>query len=64
MRKNAYTRRSFLKIAGVTAASILWNQSSALGSSGSRIAESKPNIIFILTDDQRYDAMGCAGHHG
>ncbi len=21
-----------------------------------------PNIIFILADDQRYDAMGCAGH--
>lgn len=23
---------------------------------------SRPNFIFILTDDQRYDAMGCAGN--
>jgi len=21
----------------------------------------KPNFVFILTDDQRFDAMGCAG---
>jgi len=23
---------------------------------------SKPNFVFILTDDQRYDALGCAGN--
>ncbi|MDA0767590.1 MAG: sulfatase [Verrucomicrobia bacterium] len=22
----------------------------------------QPNVVFILTDDQRWDAMGCAGH--
>src|SRR4051794_26822017 len=22
----------------------------------------KPNILFLLTDDQRWDAMGCAGN--
>jgi len=22
----------------------------------------RPNIVFILTDDQRSDCMGCAGH--
>ncbi|MDQ3441609.1 MAG: sulfatase [Planctomycetota bacterium] len=22
----------------------------------------RPNIVFIITDDQRWDAMGCAGH--
>jgi N-acetylglucosamine-6-sulfatase len=22
----------------------------------------RPNIIFVITDDQRWDAMGCAGH--
>ena len=28
-----------------------------------RVAEAqKPNIIFILTDDQRYDALGYAGN--
>jgi arylsulfatase A-like enzyme len=30
-------------------------------SSGKNL-ERKPNIIFILTDDQRWDAMGCAGN--
>jgi N-acetylglucosamine-6-sulfatase len=24
--------------------------------------ESRPNVVFILTDDQRWDAMSCAGH--
>ena len=23
---------------------------------------SKPNILFLLTDDQRWDALGCAGN--
>src|SRR5688572_9028355 len=22
----------------------------------------RPNFVFIITDDQRWDAMGCAGH--
>lgn len=25
-------------------------------------AEKRPNIIFFLTDDQRFDFLGCAGH--
>ncbi|MEM7235274.1 MAG: sulfatase [Planctomycetota bacterium] len=25
-------------------------------------AEERPNLLFILTDDQRYDSLGCAGH--
>jgi len=24
--------------------------------------QKRPNIVFILTDDQRWDAMGCVGH--
>ena len=26
------------------------------------VSEKKPNIIFILTDDQRWDALGYAGN--
>jgi len=27
-----------------------------------RAADSPPNVVVILTDDQRFDAMSCAGH--
>jgi len=27
-----------------------------------RAAEPRPNIVFIITDDQRWDGMSCAGH--
>ena len=29
---------------------------------GRRARQSQPNIVFVLTDDQRYDAMSIAGH--
>ena len=25
-------------------------------------ASERPNVLFILTDDQRYDALSCMGH--
>jgi N-acetylglucosamine-6-sulfatase len=28
----------------------------------SRAADSRPNIVFIITDDQRWDTLGCTGH--
>jgi len=34
----------------------------ALGLNACSENKTKPNIIFILTDDQRWDAMGCAGN--
>ena len=30
--------------------------------SGLSYAEKRPNVVFILTDDQRSDALGCMGH--
>ena len=53
-----YNRRVFLKSVGLGAAS-LSIPGCVVG--GERAAR-RPNIIFILTDDQRYDAMSCAGH--
>lgn len=52
-------RRIFIKTLGGCAAAL-----AAAGCTGKRnkTASSPPNIILIVTDDQRYDALGCAGH--
>lgn len=34
----------------------------ALGNLQAKIDRQRPNIIFILTDDQRFDAIGCSGN--
>ena len=47
------TRRGFTKTLAV-AGPVLLNSCAA--------ARERPNVIFILTDDQRWDQMGCAGH--
>ncbi|MBI1348322.1 sulfatase-like hydrolase/transferase [bacterium] len=33
-----------------------------LGSLSSQVAMARPNVVLIITDDQRADAMSCAGH--
>lgn len=48
------TRREFLIGAGAAAALPFMGNAFA--------AEKRPNFVFILTDDQRWDAMSCAGH--
>ena len=55
-------RRDFLKSVGLCAAISLQKHSLVFGTSGTSARVERPNIIFILTDDQRFDAMGCAGH--
>lgn len=54
------TRREFLKKAGAAAAGV---GLMGLGMSEASCKPAKrPNIIFILTDDQRWDFMSCMGH--
>ena len=53
------SRRNVLKIAGAA------TRAAMLGPLAARrlpAGEKKPNIIFILTDDHRYDALSCMGH--
>lgn len=56
-------RRDFLKISGGSTLALM----AGLGCSSEKFyqaanATKRPNIIFLLTDDQRWDAMGCAGN--
>ena len=59
------SRREFLTVAagGAAAAATmpLAGCSSELACSRGKAAK-RPNIIFLLTDDQRWDTMGCAGN--
>lgn len=51
------SRRDFVIGAGAAAASLPFlDLTKAFG------ADKRPNFVFILTDDQRWDAMSCAGH--
>jgi N-acetylglucosamine-6-sulfatase len=55
--KSIINRREFVKAAGLGAAALALGKLPAIAKTHNR-----PNFIFILTDDQRYDEMGCAGH--
>jgi len=58
MSEGSLTRRQFILQASAVGAGL-----AALGASSFSAEErNRPNIVFILTDDQRYDAMGCMGH--
>ena len=49
-------RTYFALLAGVSAV-FLASPADALGKAGDR-----PDILFFLSDDHRWDRMGCAGH--
>ena len=57
-------RREFLKTIGFGAAVLTMsgctNDTQRPG--GNMQAQKRPNIIFLMADDQRWDIMGCMGH--
>jgi N-acetylglucosamine-6-sulfatase len=53
------SRRKVLKLAGTAA---LAGMMGPLAARRLWAGEKKPNILFILTDDHRYDAFSCMGH--
>ncbi|MBI1338279.1 MAG: sulfatase-like hydrolase/transferase [Phycisphaera sp.] len=63
-----FSRREMLARMGWTAATVALASCSAVKAESASAhtpgpaALHRPNIIFILTDDQRYDAMSCMGH--
>ncbi|MEA3368327.1 MAG: sulfatase-like hydrolase/transferase, partial [Planctomycetota bacterium] len=57
-----FSRRTFLKATGAAAAMLphLMRPHSAQGAAAGDAK--RPNILFLLVDDQRNDTLGCAGH--
>jgi N-acetylglucosamine-6-sulfatase len=56
------TRRDALKTMGVlSAAGLVGGMAAAFPKPGSAV-EKKPNMLFILTDDHRWDVLGSVGH--
>ncbi|NOY80625.1 MAG: sulfatase [Kiritimatiellaeota bacterium] len=51
-------RREFLARAGLAGVGLALSPSVPAGPGGTE----RPNLIFLLTDDQRWDMMGCAGN--
>jgi len=57
------TRREFLKAVGAGSATVVIDGCAGrFGKMRENGLDARPNIIFILTDDQRWDAMSCMGH--
>ena len=51
------SRRSFLRLAGVCAASVPGYASFARRPAGSASSQGRPNIIFLMSDDQRQKVL-------
>jgi len=56
-------RRDFLSYAGLAAAgAAIGCREGGIGLNRAAASGRRPNVVLILTDDQRWDTMSCAGH--
>ena len=67
LKSKNLNRREFIKTVGVRTASVALPLFSSMLLKGCKSFEStseksSPNIIFLLTDDQRWDSLGCMGN--
>ncbi len=61
-KKNQINRREMLKKVGGAALAGMMLPMMGNAASNNPQTTSKPNIVFILSDDHRWDAMSCMGH--
>lgn len=62
MKKSASGEVSRRAVLGGAAASALAPAVSGAGQSDAGRVDSRPNIVFVIADDLRYDGLGCTGH--
>ena len=62
-RRVSIGRRDFLHVAGLSLAGILAEAAGAprQDSAGDSLREARPNILLVMTDQHRFDALGCYG---
>ena len=62
------SRRDFLKTLAVTAVGLsasetIYGKGPLFANKSTKVhLDDRPNIIFLLADDQRWDTMGCYGN--
>lgn len=62
MKKNGYTRRQFMRVMGLGAAATAMPAYAAPQAGGTPAVKTKPNILFIISDEHNAQIMGCAGN--
>src|SRR5438132_13469893 len=55
-------RRAFLKSSSVAMAAVVTTNSKIAATQKREAAEGRPNILFIMSDQQRRDTLGCYGN--
>lgn len=60
---SSMNRRSFLKNSAAAAGALAFVQGCGqFGRRGRSVTARRPNVVVIMTDDQRWDMMSCEGH--
>ncbi|HUT30390.1 MAG TPA: sulfatase-like hydrolase/transferase [Sedimentisphaerales bacterium] len=61
MVEGSYSRRDFLKATGLGAAAVVLSGCAGQVGRARRPAVDRPNILILMTDQQRWDALSCYG---